>query len=103
MPMPAKIPKFRMIRMVAVAREKLADGLSAHLEGLLDRALAGRADQGRVVFFRKVRRHLDGNPDGSQASALLVPLPALGDADAVRWDLSFLAEAQHVDPGAGGE
>ena len=71
------------------------------LEVLLDRALACRADEGVVVFLRESGWNLDVDPDLAHHPRSRIHLYALDEPDALGRHVALLAEAQHVDPGAG--
>ena len=86
-----------------LADDRLDHELRRFLECLLHRTLAGGAHQGLVVLVGKAGGDLDRDPHGAQAVRLLFAFPALAHADAVVRDISFLAEAENVDPGAGRE
>ena len=66
----------------------------------LDRAQFGRADERVAIFFREARRNLNFQIDLLNY-ATETAVDALHDADTVCGQSTLLAEAQHIDPGAG--
>ena len=60
-------------------------------------ALLRRADYGRFVFLREIRRELNVQIDLAHEARHPIGMHALYDLDAVRWDTALLTEAQHVD------